>query len=115
MKYLTFNILLIILLFISASPQPFSFSQEFNEPSSSFGTYKIDLSDDSNILVSGFDDNNTYIYQRTSNTFSHNQTIKDSQSRVRGIDITGDGQFLLVVEKLAYVRIYKNKNNQFIE
>ena len=95
MKYLMFNMFLIILIFISTSSQPFSPSQVLTEPSSN--TYTIDISDDDNVLVSGNMDDKTYIYGRTNSTFSHSQTLQDSGSSIYETDITGDGQFLLTV------------------
>ena len=59
-------------------------------------------------------DDNAYVYLKTSNTFSHRQTITTSSILVSYIDITSDGQWLLVVEYYpARVKIYKNKNDLF--
>ena len=64
------------------------------------------------MMVSGHSDHKAYVYLPKDN-FTLHQTITDSESDVWVTDLTGDGQFLLVIELEAKVRIYKNRNRLF--
>ena len=73
----------------------------------------MDVSGDNRILVMGSNSDVVYIYLKNSNTFSSQQNISHYESDVFVTDITSDGQWLLVVERHAKIRIYENINDTF--
>ena len=94
---------LISLFLISMTlSQLFTEVQRITAPTAS--TLSIDISSDSNIMVTGNYDDNTYVFRENKN-FSLNQTIY-SKSDVMVTDITSDGKVLLVVDYGASIRIF---------
>ena len=83
--------------------QLFTEVQRITAPTAS--TLSIDISSDSNIMVTGNYDDNTYVFFREDKNFSLNQTIY-SKSDVMVTDITSDGKILLVVDYGALIRIF---------
>ena len=65
----------------------------------------IDISDDNQIIVAECE-KSVYIYIQNLNTFAYSQTIADSSAIVGAVDITADGQILLVVQGDGNIVLY---------
>ena len=76
----------------------------------------IDMSNDNGIVAIGCREGKTLIYEKVGIYFSHMQTLIDNRGDSIDVDVTADGQWIMVIDVNGYVRIYTyNSNNHLFE